>query len=352
MGIGNGARRRRRQRRSGTCRKRLIPFRRAPLAGRAFICPALFPKSAASRRLTFPRFSAILYRKKENAKGMDAFCEKAKAVVIGHAVGDALGVPVEFFRREALELAPVTDMSADERGGIPAGSWSDDTSMSACALDGMTGGKIDYDKIMRNFSAWLTEGKFTPGGVTFGAGNTCVAAIGRYLRGMPYDKCGLSGEYDNGNGSLMRIHPFVLHALFKGMSEEEMLRLTGTASSLIPRAPALGRRLPNLRPRPLRTPLRPRKAIDRKGAEKSGRTAREKSGICRLPPHFPKGFRGSAPRGNQKRRLRRRYAGSRAVVPAYDRFLSGLRPRSGKPGRGYGHDGRGCGRPRGRAVRL
>lgn len=37
---------------------------------------------------------------------MDAFCEKAKAVVIGHAVGDALGVPVEFFRREALELAP------------------------------------------------------------------------------------------------------------------------------------------------------------------------------------------------------------------------------------------------------
>lgn len=163
---------------------------------------------------------------------MDAFCEKAKAVVIGHAVGDALGVPVEFFRREALELAPVTDMSADERGGIPAGSWSDDTSMSACALDGMAGSKIDYDKIMRNFVAWLTEGKFTPGGVTFGAGNTCVAAIGRYLRGMPYDKCGLSGEYDNGNGSLMRIHPFVLHALFKGMSEEEMLRLTGTASSL------------------------------------------------------------------------------------------------------------------------
>lgn len=172
-------------------------------------------------------------------------------------------------------------MSADERGGIPAGSWSDDTSMSACALDGMAGGKIDYDKIMRNFSAWLAEGKFTPGGVTFGAGNTCVAAIGRYLRGMPYDKCGLSSEYDNGNGSLMRIHPFILHALFKGMSEEEMLRLTGTASSLTHAHPrsVVGCQIYALVLSALLSV--PEKQSIGRGLKKSGRTARGK--IRNLP---------------------------------------------------------------------
>ena len=36
--------------------------------------------------------------------------EQVKAVVLGHAVGDALGVPVEFCMREELDACPVTDM--------------------------------------------------------------------------------------------------------------------------------------------------------------------------------------------------------------------------------------------------
>ena len=47
-------------------------------------------------------------------------------------------------------------------------------------------------------------------GMTFDMGRTCSAAIERYVRGTPAPECGLSGEYDNGNGSLMRILPFAL----------------------------------------------------------------------------------------------------------------------------------------------
>ena len=36
--------------------------------------------------------------------------EEIKAVILGHAVGDALGVPVEFQTRKALDADPVTDM--------------------------------------------------------------------------------------------------------------------------------------------------------------------------------------------------------------------------------------------------
>ena len=36
--------------------------------------------------------------------------EKIKSVMLGHAVGDALGVPAEFSNREELQKKPITDM--------------------------------------------------------------------------------------------------------------------------------------------------------------------------------------------------------------------------------------------------
>ena len=37
--------------------------------------------------------------------------DRIKAVVIGHAVGDALGVPVEFCDREELKDKPITEIA-------------------------------------------------------------------------------------------------------------------------------------------------------------------------------------------------------------------------------------------------
>ncbi|MDR3268257.1 MAG: ADP-ribosylglycohydrolase family protein [Tannerella sp.] len=39
------------------------------------------------------------------------YIDKIKAVLFGVAVGDALGVPVEFKRRGKMKLNPVTDMT-------------------------------------------------------------------------------------------------------------------------------------------------------------------------------------------------------------------------------------------------
>lgn len=58
-----------------------------------------------------------------------------KAVMLGHAVGDALGVPVEFCDREELDRDPITDMKGFGTYPYPAGCWSDDTSMSLASLD-------------------------------------------------------------------------------------------------------------------------------------------------------------------------------------------------------------------------
>lgn len=68
---------------------------------------------------------------------MGEIINKIKAVVIGHAVGDALGVPVEFCEREELAKNPVTDMRGFGSYPVPAGAWSDDTGMSLAALDSL-----------------------------------------------------------------------------------------------------------------------------------------------------------------------------------------------------------------------
>ena len=93
---------------------------------------------------------------------MERKLEQIKAVMLGHAVGDALGVPVEFCDREELVETPVTDMMGYGTYDVPAGAWSDDTSMSLAALDALTKREWDYEDVMKNFVAWLKKDEYTP----------------------------------------------------------------------------------------------------------------------------------------------------------------------------------------------
>ena len=158
---------------------------------------------------------------------------KIKAVILGHAVGDALGVPVEFCSREELKENPVTGMQGFGSYSVPAGAWSDDTSMSLCALESLTRGEINYNDIMQNFGKWYYEDAFTPTGEMFDVGTTCSFAIHNYHKvGCGFRDCGLDEEKANGNGSLMRIHPFVLYAISKGYDKKQLLEIVMKGSSL------------------------------------------------------------------------------------------------------------------------
>lgn len=158
---------------------------------------------------------------------------KIRAIMFGHAIGDALGVPVEFRSREYLESKPVTDMIGFGTYNLPAGCWSDDTSMALCALHSLSKGFLDFHDIMNNFYKWYYHNKFTPEGFVFDIGNTCSQAIDNYF----YDKmsptnCGISSIHANGNGSLMRINPFVLYAVCNNIDGNDFLKMIVDASSL------------------------------------------------------------------------------------------------------------------------
>lgn len=134
-----------------------------------------------------------------------------RAALLGSAVGDALGVPVEFQGRAARKADPVADMRAYGTHHQPAGTWSDDTSMILATMEGLArSGRCDPAAVMEEFVAWMAEGRHTPHGEVFDIGNATRAAISRAQAGTPPLQCGGSDEWSNGNGSLMRILPVAL----------------------------------------------------------------------------------------------------------------------------------------------
>jgi ADP-ribosylglycohydrolase len=128
--------------------------------------------------------------------------------IIGHAIGDAMGMPTEFCTREHLLSNPVVDMIGSKKVGQPAGSWTDDTSMEIATIESIVSNNgFNYSDIMSRWCDWLNKGEYTPNGVVFDVGRTCLRACRNFMNGIEPTKCGLSDENSNGNGSLMRILP-------------------------------------------------------------------------------------------------------------------------------------------------
>lgn len=138
------------------------------------------------------------------------FDQRVTGGILGFVVGDALGVPVEFERREALQQHPVAGMRGYGSYDQPAGTWSDDSSMTLCALQSLTYG-LDYNDMMERFLRWANDAYLTPWGEVFDMGKTTREALLRYARGTAPLDCGAVSEWENGNGALMRILPLALY---------------------------------------------------------------------------------------------------------------------------------------------
>ena len=154
--------------------------------------------------------------------------------VIGLAMGDAMGVPLEFSIRKKLIEHPVTSMLGYGSHDVPAGSWSDDTTMTICEIESFNkNNKFDYDDIMKNYIKWVMNGEFTPTGELFDIGRTCLKAIRKYDEGKTNaTKCGSTSIDSNGNGSLMRTLPVALYSYYKNLDESSIIKLTNEMSSL------------------------------------------------------------------------------------------------------------------------
>ena len=142
--------------------------------------------------------------------------------IIGFAIGDALGVPAEFKSRNELKINPIVDMIEGGAHNQEKGTFSDDTSMTLATMDSIISKKvIDTEDLAKKFVDWYRKSEYTATGKIFDIGDTTRQALAKFE--LKIDKavnCGGVGEYDNGNGSLMRLLPIVYYIYYKKIDNE------------------------------------------------------------------------------------------------------------------------------------
>lgn len=141
-----------------------------------------------------------------------------KDALFGVAVGDALGVPVEFQTRETIALHPVTDMRGYGTHHQPAGTWSDDSSLTFCLAE-MLCNKYDLQDLANRFINWREHAYWTAHNRVFDIGIATSAAIQNLIREVTPVLAGGNDEGSNGNGSLMRILPLLFFIKDKPIHE-------------------------------------------------------------------------------------------------------------------------------------
>lgn len=136
--------------------------------------------------------------------------------IVGLLVGDALGVPYEFHRKEAIppfeqiEFEPPKDFSRAHRG-VPIGTYSDDGAQALILLDSLLEcNKFDVEHFAKGLVAWYDKGFMAVGGQVFDVGIQTANAIREIKMGVSPKISGGFDEYSNGNGSLMRVLPLAL----------------------------------------------------------------------------------------------------------------------------------------------
>lgn len=134
----------------------------------------------------------------------------------GLLIGDALGVPYEF--HEAIDIPPLALIDFDppigfprSHNGVPAGTWSDDGAQALCLLSSlMACNCLDLRNFAGQLLNWAGWGYLAVDGHVFDIGVQTYRALEALKAGVPPEQSGPTGEYDNGNGALMRVLPLAL----------------------------------------------------------------------------------------------------------------------------------------------
>lgn len=151
--------------------------------------------------------------------------DRYRGALLGLAVGDALGAPVEGLPRWLF-----TEVKGMRSGGfhrIREGEWTDDTSMALCLAESLIErGGHDPEDQLRRYLMWLDEGHLSSRARAFGIGNTVYNALEKFRR-EPGPYCGPTHSRSAGNGSLMRLAPV---PLFYARNPRDAIEISGESS--------------------------------------------------------------------------------------------------------------------------
>lgn len=158
---------------------------------------------------------------------MSEFENKIYGSILGLAIGDAFGAPVEFKARGSYPK--VTEYQAGGEFNLPKGYWTDDTSLALCIIDSINHTKkFDLNSQMNNFRRWWHDGFMSSTGFCFDIGNTTKKSLAHFEK---TDEVFAGLESDPAtNGAIMRLAPvsFYFHHSLKDAIKYSMLHTSTT----------------------------------------------------------------------------------------------------------------------------
>jgi ADP-ribosyl-[dinitrogen reductase] hydrolase len=156
--------------------------------------------------------------------------ERFVGCLVGLAIGDALGAPLEFMPR--AEIAATYGEVRDLLGGgwlnVEPGEYTDDTQLALAVANSLVlCGRLDPPDIAARLVAWLRTGPKDVGKIT-------RTALRYHEQGLPWREVGprVAREMEGraaGNGSLMRCAPL---ALFHAARPEALVRDSAILSQI------------------------------------------------------------------------------------------------------------------------
>jgi len=159
--------------------------------------------------------------------------DRAEGVLLGLAVGDAVGAAIEFEPKP--RFARLDDMAAGGPHRLRRGQWTDDTAMALALSDSLLADdRLDADDLMRRFLDWLDTGAYSCTNTCFDVGTQTRAALERYRQhGEP--NAGSVDPAASGNGALMRLAPV---AIRHWRDQAELARVTAAQTRTTHGSPA------------------------------------------------------------------------------------------------------------------
>ena len=124
-------------------------------------------------------------------------------VLLGTAVGDALGVPFEtkLANHELLVTWDGQSYLGSEHHRLKPGQYSDDTQMSLMVAESLIENHaFNPDDLAERYVDWIVSGRAR------GYGKTTLLAVQNLVNGKHWSESGIAGSY--GNGTAMRAAPF------------------------------------------------------------------------------------------------------------------------------------------------
>ena len=132
-----------------------------------------------------------------------------EGTLLGLAIGDALGAPVEFNKPD--NFIPVNDFVGGGTFNLNPGEFTDDTSLALCLAESLSRCKgFDAKDQMETYWKWFVDGHLSVGEKAVGVGQTTMRAILTFKKtGEPFSA--VTNPRSAGNGSIMRLAPVPLY---------------------------------------------------------------------------------------------------------------------------------------------